>query len=115
MEWGAYQSNIFMKRQGLSVKDLACVAHVPEQASIPKNEFHTQVMAGETAFVQFKVFNRTNNDWDPGCILVNDFQNGLEENFFEITKSVTKNVMFFLEVQIYIPAIAHEQVLDIKF
>ena len=48
-------------------------------------------------------------------MLVNDFDGGLEENYFEIPKSITSNLMFFLEIQVYIPAIAQEQLLYIKF
>lgn len=88
---------------------------MPEQQGVSKNEYHTSVQAGQTAFIQFKVFNRTENDWDPGCFLINDYDGGRQENFFEISKSVTKNHMFFLEIQVYIPPIVQEQVLEIKF
>jgi len=40
--------------------------------------------------------------------LINDYDGGRQENFFEISKSVTKNHMFYLEIQIFIPAIVQE-------
>ena len=61
------------------------------------------------------MFNRTENNWDPGCFLINDYDGGRQENFFEIGKSIHSNHMFFLEIQIYIPAIVQEQQLEIKF
>lgn len=114
-DWGTWLSGMFTGKKGTSIKDLACVEHVPEQPGIPKNEYHTAVQAGQTAFIQFKVFNRTDNDWDAGCFLINDYDGGRQENFFEISKAVTKNHMFYLEIQIYIPPIVQEQVLEVKF
>ena len=114
-DWGTQMTNIFKAKRGISTKDLANVAHVPAQPSCPKNEYHTTVEPGQTAFIQFKVFNRTQNEWDPGCYLVNNYQDGHLENFFEITKAIPSKVMFFLEIQVYIPAIAYEQLLEITF
>lgn len=61
------------------------------------------------------MFNNTENEWDPGCFLINDYDGGLQEHFFEISKSIKSNHMFFLEIQVYIPAIVSEQMLEIKF
>ena len=82
---------------------------MPEQENCAKNEYATTVQAGQVAFIQFKVFNRTENNWDPGCFLINDYDGGRQENFFEISKSILSNHMFFLEIQIYIPAIVQDQ------
>ena len=106
--WSQWITGMFGSSKGTSIKDLAKVEHVPEQESCPRQEYHTTVQAGQTAFIQFKVFNYTDNDWDPGCFLINDYDGGRQENFFEISKSVTNNHMFYLEIQIYIPAIVHE-------
>ena len=114
-DWTSWISSMFGSKRGTTIKDLAHVEHVPEQDNCPKNEYNTTVQAGQTAFIQFKVFNNTENDWDPGCFLINDFEGGRKETFFEISKSITSNHMFFLEIQIYIPAIVQEQVLEIKF
>ncbi len=114
-DWTTWISSMFGSKRGSSIKDLAHVEHVPEQDNCPKNEYHTTVQAGQTAFIQLKVFNHTENDWDPGCFLINDFEGGRHETFFEISKSVTSNHMFFLEMQIYIPAIVQEQMLEIGF
>ena len=97
-DWGSWLSGMFGGKRGTSIKDLANVEHVPEQDGVPKNEYHTTVQAGQTAFIQFKVFNLTENDWDPGCFLINDYDGGRQENFFEISKSVTRNHMFYLEI-----------------
>lgn len=51
------------------------------------------------------MFNRTANDWDSGCYLINDFEGGLHENFFELRKVIKSDHMFFLEIQIFIPAL----------
>ena len=101
--FGSWISSFFTKEEN-PVKALAQVEHVPEQKDNPRNEYHTTVQAGQTAFIQFKVFNRTANDWDSGCYLINDFEGGLHENFFELRKVIESNHMFFLEIQVYIPA-----------
>ena len=75
-DWGTWLSGMFGAKKGVNIKDLAHVEHVPEQENCPKNEYHTTVQAGQTAFIQFKVFNRTENDWDPCCFLINDFDGG---------------------------------------
>ena len=105
----------FFKKEDNPVKALASIEHIPEQNDVPKNEYHTTVQAGQTAFIQFKVFNRAQNDWDSGCYLINDYDGGLHENFFELRKSIKSNHMFYLEIQIQIPAIVHEQTLQIHF
>lgn len=61
------------------------------------------------------MFNRTANDWDSGCYLINDFEGGLHENFFELRKVIKSDHMFFLEIQIFIPALVQEQTLQIHF
>ena len=106
---------MFGGKKGTTLKDLAHVEHVPEQEDCPKSVYKTTVEAGQTAFIQFKVFNNTENDWDPGCFLINDYDGGHQEHFFEISKSIKSNHMFFLEIQIYIPAIVSEQALEVKF
>lgn len=113
-DWGSWVSSLFVGKQ-INIKDLAKVEHVPAQSQVPHNEFHTTVQAGTTAFIQFKVFNRTDSDWDRGCFLINDFEGGIQKNFFEIRKFLKQMHMFFLEIQIFIPAIVQEQVLDVAF
>ena len=108
------EPNFFTKEDD-PVRALAAVEHVPEQKAVPKNEFQVTVQAGQTANIQFKVFNRTQNDWDKGCYLINDFEGGLHETFFEIRKVIQSNHMFYLEIQIYIPSIVEEQTLQIHF
>lgn len=100
--FGTWISSFFTKEDD-PVRALASVEHVPEQKGVPKNEFQVTVQAGQTANIQFKVFNRTQNDWDKGCYLINDFEGGLHETFFEIRKVIQSNHMFYLEIQIYIP------------
>ena len=107
-QWGSWLANMFGPKRGSSIKDLAYVEHVPEQENCSRQEYATTVQAGQNAYIQFKVFNRTDNDWDPGCFLINDFEGGRQENFFEISKSVSKDHMFYLEIQTYIPAIVQE-------
>ena len=70
---------------------------------VPKHEYHTTINAGQTAFIQFKVFNLTKTDWNAGCFLINDFDGGHQENFFEIKDEVSSKLMFYLEIQMKIP------------
>ena len=49
------------------------------------------------------MFNLTRTEWNPGCFLINDFEGGLQKNFFEIKDSVSPSYMFFLEIQMKIP------------
>lgn len=50
-DWGTWFSGMFTAKKGTSIKDLAQVEHVPEQEGILKDEYHTTVQAGQTAFI----------------------------------------------------------------
>ena len=84
-----YVSDLFSSNKPLLKRsDFAKVQHVPQIKGIPENEYETTVQAGQTAYIQFKVFNRTDRDWDYGCLLINDYAGGLRKNFYEIRKTV---------------------------
>ena len=75
--WSSWWSGVFGgQSKGVSIKDLAYVQHVPKQEDIDRKEYHTSVEAGQTACIQFQVFNHTENDWDAGCMLINDYDGG---------------------------------------
>ena len=50
-QWGSWLTSLFGSKKGVNIKDLAHVEHVPEQENCPKNEYHTTVQAGQTAFI----------------------------------------------------------------
>ena len=49
--------NPFAPAKKYSIFDLAKVEHVPQIDGVPPNEYLTTVQAGQTAYIQFKVFN----------------------------------------------------------
>ena len=50
-DWGSFMTQIFGRETSSKIKDLAVVEHMPAQQNVPKNEYHTTINAGQTAFI----------------------------------------------------------------